>query len=204
MLESIRELWHDAGKHVEIYFLGPMWGWLHEYYLSGLFFASPYVWISLFWGLNWIIGSALALAQPAPQPGEPDLRWNPRRSLQSVTKLLIWILGLLVATGLRKGLPVTGGWLPAGIIEVAVLLTEGSYLLRNLGRVATKLGNRQQGALLGLVADRTEEFMDSQVHVRTVVTVQETTTTTDLCPVAREHRPANCPSLIEPEEKGPK
>ncbi len=165
---------HDIASRFELYVIGPIWGYLHKYYLSGLFWASPYVWISLFWAANWIIGTILALLSPPPLPGQVDERWRPRKSLQSVVKLLIWLCAFMVATGLqRSGIP--GGWLPAGIITAAGVLTEGAYLLRNLGRIAKKFGNARQGEILGYVADTTEEFMDSRIHKKTTITLTETT-----------------------------
>jgi len=167
VISGLKQWMADATRHVEIYWLGPAWGYLHEYYLSGLLWASPYVWISLFWASNWVIGTILAVA---------DREWEGRKSLQSIVKLMIWLCAFMVATGLiRSG--ITGGWIPAGIITFAGMATEGSYLLRNLGRVAKRLGNTHQGEILGYVADTTEEFMDSRIHKKTVVTVVETTTT---------------------------
>lgn len=168
----------DAVMHrAEVYLFGPIWGYAQRYYLGQYLWASPFVVVTIFWGANWIIGSAFALAQKAPLPNEPDLRWNPRKSLKSVMKLMVW-MGALGGAALLKASHVTGGWVPAGVIELAVIITELAYLLRNLGRIARALGNNEQGAVLGLVADSTEEFMDSRINKKTTVVTETVTVET--------------------------
>lgn len=176
-MNNLRETIDAVMHRAEVYIFGPIWGYAQRYYLGQYLWASPFVVVTIFWCANWIIGSAFALSQKAPLPGEPDLRWNPRKSLKSVMKLMVWVGALLVAA-LLKASHITGGFVPAGVIELVVIITEGAYLLRNLGRIARVLGNVEQGAVLGLVADSTEEFMGNHINKKTTVVVTETLTTT--------------------------
>ena len=165
--QSIKSLVTDAIKHVEAFVIGPIWGYLHTFYLSGQLWASLYIWVTIFWLVNWLIGTALALV---------DRVWTPKASAQSLVKLLVYMFALLLASGLKKT-HVSGGWFPAGILEAMVAFTTFSYALRSLGRLSKRLGNSRQGEMLSLAADKTDEFMNQRINTRTVVTVTETTTT---------------------------
>ena len=167
ILSSIKQALQDATNHMESWIVGPIWGYLHHFYLSGQFWASTYVWVTLFWSLNWVLGTGLAVA---------GREWAIRDSLRSLIKLLVWICALGIASGLRHS-GVTGGWLPAGVIDTMAVFTEAAYLMRNLGRVTTKFGNQNQGEILTYAADRTDEFAGHKTQTRTTVTVTETQVT---------------------------
>lgn len=177
-MNSLQQTLDDVAHRAELYIFGPAWGYAQRYYLGQYLWASPFVVVTLFWGFNWIVGTGFALAHRTPPlPGQPDLRFQPRKSLKSVFKLTIWSIAL-GAAALLKYSHITGAWVPAGVIELGVLMTELIYLLRNLGRIAKAFGNMEQSTVLGLVADSTEEFMDSRIKKHTEVTMTETITTT--------------------------
>ena len=183
----------DALGNLFVWVLGPIWGLVCDWYLSGELWAMPMVWVTIFWALNWIIGSGLALTKSAPLPGQPDERWQPRKSVRSIGKLCVWLIALGMAWGLRKS-GITGGWLPAGTLDVAVLLTEFIYLLRNLGRLARYLGNDSQGNILAMVADTADEYLHTRTTTTATVDADKTihvvedkiTTTTHTCPALEE------------------
>lgn len=211
-LTYLRQSIHAATGRFEIYILGPLWGWIHEQYLSGQLMASPIVWVTVFWTMNWLIGSFLALMKTMnPKPGEEAERWQPRKSLRSIGKLTVWLGALGMAWGLKKS-GITGGWIPAGTLDVAVILTEFAYLVRNLGRLAKWMGNDQQGNILTLAADTVDEFAGARTRTHTEVTVttdkvitvseEKVTTPTDtLVPsprvVIRHDETHSCPALDE-------
>lgn len=179
MLISIKQLLSDIRSNVEIYLVGPIWALTNDWYSSGQIWASPYTWITIFWLSNLILGATLAIS---------NKEWEPGKFLKSVTKLMIWILALLAATGVRRAC-VPGGFFLAGVIEAAVIFTELSYLLRNLGRIAIKLGNTNQGNILSIVADRTEHFVDSSVHAVSTSTIVGNTTTTTTDTTTTQNKP---------------
>lgn len=110
---------------------------------SGFPLSSPVVWAVAFWAGDWVAGSLVALRAK---------QWRARRGLYSVVKLLIWIAALAVAYGLRdSGAPGCG--LAAGAIEAAVLLTEGSSVLRNLALLSDNEAARR---VLSVYADTLE------------------------------------------------
>lgn len=173
-MTSLQQTLDDVAHRAELYILGPIWGYAQRYYLGQYLWASPFVVVTLFWAFNWIVGTAFALSNRTPPlPGELDLRFQPRKSLKSVLKLTVWSLAL-GASALLKYSHITGAWVPAGVIELGVIMTELIYVLRNLGRIAKAFGNMEQSTVLGLVANTTEEFMDSRIHKKTSVTVTET------------------------------
>ena len=174
----LREVVDGVLHRAETYVIGPIWGYAQRYYLGEFVWAGPAVIVSLFWLFNWIIGSALALAQKPPLPGEPDLRFQPEKSVKSIMKLIVWMGALAVAL-LLKVSHVAGAWIPAGIIELVVVVTEGIYLLRNLGRIAKALGNNEQSEVLTGVAQSAEAFVDNQVHKKTTTVVTTATTNTE-------------------------
>ncbi len=176
-MTNLRQVIDDVTHRFEIYIIGSLWGYAQRYYVGDLVWASPFAIVTIFWSCNWIIGSAFAAAQKEPLPGQPDLRWDPKKSLKSLLKLLIWVVALGVSLLLQYS-HVTGGWIPAGVIQLVVIVTEGAYLLRNLGRIAKAIGNTDQGNLLSAVADSTEGFVDHQIHKKTTVTITETETST--------------------------
>jgi len=189
-----------ALSRFEIYILGPIWGWLHDRYLSGELMASPMVWVTIFWSLNWLIGSGLALTKPAPLPGQEDERWQPRKSFRSIGKLLVWLVALLMAWGLKKS-GITGGFIPAGVLEVGVMVTEFAYLVRNLGRLATYLGNPRQGKILAFAADTMDELAGARTRTHTEVTVSpdHTITVSEEKVTVPDPSTAPTPTLPSPE-----
>lgn len=167
-MTNLRQVIDDVTHRFEIYIIGPLWGYAQRYYVGDLVWASPFAIVTIFWSCNWIIGSAFAAAQKEPLPGQPDLIWDPKESLKSLLKLLIW-MGALGVSLLLQFSHITGGWIPAGVIQIVVIVTEAAYLLRNLGRIAKAIGNTDQGNLLSAVADSTEGFVDHQIHKKTTV-----------------------------------
>lgn len=167
VVDAARKALGDAGKHFEALVLGPIWGYIHAFHLSDNFWASPYVWVSVFWVLNWVLGTILAIR---------DREWTPRDSFRSVIKLIVWLTALGLASGLKKS-GVTGGFIPAGVLEFGVVITEFVYALRNLGRFSAMFGNQNQAEVLTFVADKADEFAGHRTNTRTTVTVTETQVT---------------------------
>lgn len=167
VLDPIKKALTDMGRHFEALVLGPIWGYVHSFYLSDHFWASPYVWVSIFWLLNWMLGTVLAIHAR---------EWTPRDSFRSVVKLMVWLLALGLASGLKKS-GVSGGFVPAGVLEFGVVVTEFVYAVRNLGRFSALFGNQSQAEVLTYVADRADEFAGHKTSTRTTVTVTETQVT---------------------------
>jgi len=98
--------------------LAGLQAWLFPFWHSQVFVV-----LTLFWGLDWLLGGLVAWRAD---------EWNAKRAFWSIWKLLTWHCGLLVAFALRWS-GVMGGGLAAGIVEAAIIMTEGASVLRNLG-----------------------------------------------------------------------
>ena len=113
--------------------LTPGWAWVTEHW-GGFWWSSPVVWICLFWSFDWLLGSGRALHEGWAHPGDPTKGFRARRAAASVGKLLVWLLVLMVAWGLRDS-RMLGGTLAAACLEAGVLLTEASSVLYHLGEI---------------------------------------------------------------------
>lgn len=172
-------------KDKTVWLFGSVWGAVQNYWASGAWWSSAYFWVTVFWFITWLMGTGRSIYFTV-RGDPPEERFQPAKSTRSVVRLIIWLLALGVATGLQAS-KVPAGWLPAGVINSVVLFTQGAYMLRGLGRLATLSGNEDQGRVLSLVADKTDEYMGQQVRTHTTVTVTETK-------VIEPAPPANPPS----------
>jgi hypothetical protein len=122
----------------------------------------------LFWTGTYVIGSILAWIST-------EEKWEPKKSFQSVMRLLIGLLCLGAAAGLRST-NVTGAWLPSGILDTAMVFTEFAYFTKNLGRLSRLTGNKTQSDLLEFVSHAADEYLHTNVvttHTTTTNTVTE-------------------------------
>jgi len=131
--------------------LGALWGVLTHHF--GSFPASnPVFWVSIFWAMDWILGSCVAIKTH---------NWSPRRSFHGILKWLLWMAVLTVAWGIRD-MGFLGCTMIGGMIEVAIMLTEGSSVMRNCAILSN---NPKAQRLLNKFADAADEKL-SQLEAR--------------------------------------
>lgn len=102
--------------------IGGVWHALQDRF-SGLLVTAPLFWLAAFWCVDFVLGSARAIAR-----GE----WAAKRALMSGTKLTAGALVLLVAHALRD-CHVIGNQQVASLLETVVLLAELSSVLVHVG-----------------------------------------------------------------------
>jgi len=138
-------------KPLSTILLGGLWGVLTNHF--GDFPASnPVFWVSIFWGMDWILGSCVALK---------NNNWSPRRSFHGILKWLLWMAVLTVAWGIRDMQFLGCTWI-GGMIEVAIMLTEGSSVMRNCAILSN---NPKAQRLLNKFADAADQKL-SQIEAR--------------------------------------
>lgn len=169
----------DAMGNFSVWILGPIWGYFSNLWTSGQFWFAPWVWLTIFWTGTYIIGSILAII-------DKNDKWDPKKSFGAVMRLVIGLLCLGAAAGLRHT-QVTGAWLPAGILDTAMVFTEFAYFTKNLGKISKLTGNHAQGEMLQMVSNAAEEYL----HTKT------TTTVSVMVPDAKE----SGPPVVTVEEK---
>lgn len=131
--------------------LGAVWGVLTTHF--GSFPASnPVFWVSIFWAMDWVLGSCVALK---------NSNWSPRRSFHGILKWLLWMAVLTVAWGIRD-MGFLGCTLIGDMIEVAIMLTEGSSVMRNCAILSN---NPKAQRLLNKFADAADQKL-SQLEAR--------------------------------------
>ena len=131
--------------------LGAAWALLSHHF--GAFPASsPVFWVSIFWAMDWILGSCVALKTH---------NWSPRRSFHGILKWLLWMAVLTVAWGIRD-MGFLGCTMIGGMIEVAIMLTEGSSVMRNCAILSN---NPKAQRLLNKFADAADQKL-SQLEAR--------------------------------------
>jgi len=131
--------------------LGGAWAILTHHF--GAFPASnPVFWVSIFWAMDWVLGSFVAFKNNS---------WSPRRSFHGVLKWLLWMAVLTVAWGIRD-MGFLGCTLIGGMIEVAIMLTEGSSVMRNCAILSN---NPKAQRLLNKFADAADQKL-SQLEAR--------------------------------------
>lgn len=131
--------------------LGGAWAVLTTHF--GAFPASnPVFWVSIFWAMDWVLGSCVAFKQN---------NWSPRRSFHGILKWLLWMAVLTVAWGIRD-MGFLGCTLIGGMIEVAIMLTEGSSVMRNCAILSN---NPKAQLLLNKFADAADQKL-SQLEAR--------------------------------------
>ena len=131
--------------------LGAAWAILTTHF--GAFPASnPVFWVSIFWAMDWILGSCVAIKTH---------NWSPRRSFHGILKWLLWMAVLTVAWGIRD-MGFLGCTLIGGMIEVAIMLTEGSSVMRNCAILSN---NPNAQRLLNKFADAADQKL-SQLEAR--------------------------------------
>ena len=99
--------------------LGAAWAILTHHF--GAFPASnPVFWVSIFWAMDWILGSCVAIKTH---------NWSPRRSFHGILKWLLWMAVLTVAWGIRDmgflGCTLIGGMILA---YLAALKFSGEHI----------------------------------------------------------------------------
>lgn len=126
--------------------------------------SSPVFWVTIFWCLDWILGSWLAIRRR---------NWSPKRATYSIAKWLLWMFALAVAWGFRDANFLGASYL-AAVMEAAIIMAEGSSVLRNAAELSdNKLAKR----LLGVFATAIEGRVDELEHK--IETVQEATQATE-------------------------
>lgn len=162
-LLHIKRFMMDALNNFSVWILGPIWGYFSNLWTSGQFWFAPWVWLTIFWTGTYVIGSGLAII-------DKNDKWEPNKSFGAVMRLVIGLLCLGIAAGLRHT-QVTGAWLPAGILDTAMVFTEFAYLTKNLGKISNLTGNQAQGEMLQMVSNAAEEYL----HTKTTTTVSVVT-----------------------------
>jgi len=118
--------------HVAI--IVPAWECLQANF-AGFWASSPFVWICVFWAMDWVFGGVRAGLDGWRNPQDPSRGWSARRAARSLLKLLLWLTVLLIAYGIRKsGIPYGG--VPAGCLEAGVILTEAGSVLGHLAELS--------------------------------------------------------------------
>lgn len=127
-------------------FFGPAWAWFSQYVNTDALWTSPYTWVGVLWGIDFIAGSCLAVYRK---------QWKASRARQSIGKLLLWMVALWVAEILRRF--AVGGFIPAAGLEAGVMLVEASSIM---GHLANLSPNRSQKKLFRSVQDGAESAVD--------------------------------------------
>lgn len=127
--------------------------------------GGPILIVLCLWSLDMLAGSGLALARR---------NWSPRKGFYGVVKLLIWVSALSVAWLLRvDGYPLDDFFAP--VVELAIILTEASSVLRNLASLM-EIGTGKKSRVLAWFSDRvdqTQEVLLSRVQVVQAVQVAQ-------------------------------
>lgn len=117
---------------------------LREYLLVG-----PFTVVCALWGIDMFTGIVMAVRRR---------QWSPTRMAWGVFKLILWCCALLVAWLLRNdGYPVTDVFSP--LIEVSIILTEASSVLRNIAELMESITGKKS-RILAFFAQR----MDSEIE----------------------------------------
>lgn len=112
----------DRARATLTLFLGTIAGWYNG---STFAHTPPVVWVSIFWAMDWVLGSGLAISRR---------QWSPRKAFFSIVKCLVYLAALAVAFGLRES-HMLGAWAISGVIEAGILCAEGSSVMRNGARL---------------------------------------------------------------------
>lgn len=121
------------------------------------YLSSPVVvWVSIFWALDWTLGSLLAWREH---------RYDPRRGLYSVVKWLIWMATITVCWGLRKDALIYDDWIPP-IVEVTILLTEAASVMRNGAALMASISGRKEAGVLSRFGRAFERVVDQDLARR--------------------------------------
>jgi hypothetical protein len=140
-------------KPLSTIILGSAWAILTHHFQE--FPASnPVFWVSIFWAMDWVLGSCVAIKTN---------NWSPRRSFHGVIKWMLWMAVLTVAWGIRD-MNFLGCTLIGGMIEVAIMLTEGSSVMRNCAILSN---NPKAQRLLNRFADAADSKL-SQIESRLI------------------------------------
>lgn len=149
----------EDGRPPLVAFLAFVWSQLNQHF-NGFALSNPVFWVSIFWAMDWVLGSINAFR---------SRQWSPRRSFYGVIKWFIWMCVLSVAWGVRSS-NFLGCSFIAACIEVAILLTEGTSVLRNCAELSD---NKRAKRLLNRFADATEKKLE-QLEERLAVTERAT------------------------------
>lgn len=123
IVEQTRAAWFLATERAALVF-GLIWNEVRARF-SGFWFAAPLFWVSVFWAIDFALGSGRAL-----YAGE----WKARRSLMSGFKLAGGCCVLLVSHAMRDShLPFAS--IPASLLETVVLFAEFSSVLIHVGEL---------------------------------------------------------------------
>lgn len=141
--EHLSELSGEGGVKSCLVFV---WGFLWSK-LDGFAFSNTVFWVTLFWGLDLILGSWLAWREH---------RFSPSRATRSILKWLLWVVVLVVAWGIRD-LGFWGSVFVAKVIEGAVILAEATSVLRN---AASLSDNPRAKKLMNRFADVADKKLD--------------------------------------------
>ncbi len=125
---------------------GTIWTALSNHF-DGFVLSNPVFWVSVFWALDWLLGSWLAWRLS---------RWSPTRAGRSVLKWLLWMVVLAVAWGIRDS-GFFGASLLGGLVEGAIILAEGSSVIRNAAALSD---NPRAKRLLSKFADAADQKLD--------------------------------------------
>lgn len=125
---------------------GAAWTAVTQHF-DGFVLSNPVFWVSVFWALDWLLGSWLAWR---------ECRWIPSRAGRSVLKWLLWMVVLAVAWGIRDS-GFFGAGLLGGLVEGAIILAEGSSVIRNAAALSD---NPRAKRLLGRFADAADQKLD--------------------------------------------
>ena len=131
-------------KAAFIVLVGILVGW---YQRNAFVHTPPVVWVSVFWTMDWILGSILALYLR---------KWLPRKAFFSIVKWMVYVSALAVAFGLRES-QILGGWAISGMIETAILCAEVSSVMRNGARLTNS-------KILHWFADSLDHKVDELTH----------------------------------------
>lgn len=147
------------------------------------FWGSPVVqWVTVFWALDWVLGSLLAWREH---------RYDPRRGLFSTVKWLIWMSALAVCWGFRHDGTPYDDWIPP-LLEVGILLTEGASVLRNGAVLQASLSGSKEPSILGRFAG----FLDRDLKRRLDALEQQP-------PEGPDEGPSPVPASAVPDSPGP-
>lgn len=123
LADQARAAWNLATERAALVFAFA-WNELRSRF-AGFWFTAPLFWLSIFWVIDFILGSGRAISEG---------QWKPRRALLSSVKLAAGCVGLLVAHALRDTHLLFSS-IPANLLETVILFAEISSVLIHVGEI---------------------------------------------------------------------